>query len=51
MKQHFKMAALSLAVISATNAFAQDSSEPEYKTGSVFQVCITTLTNRVPSSY
>ncbi|MEC7283038.1 MAG: OmpA family protein [Pseudomonadota bacterium] len=31
MKQHFKMAALSLAVISATNAFAQDSSEPEYK--------------------
>jgi len=31
MKQHFKMAALSLAVISSTNAFAQDSSEPEYK--------------------
>ena len=31
MKQHFKMAALSLAVISATNAFAQDSSEPAYK--------------------
>lgn len=31
MKQHFKMAALSLAVISSTSAFAQDSSEPEYK--------------------
>ncbi|USI28432.1 OmpA family protein [Alteromonas macleodii] len=31
MKQHFKMAALSLAVISSTNAFAQESSEPEYK--------------------
>ncbi|GFD86722.1 OmpA family protein [Alteromonas marina] len=31
MKQHFKMAALSLAVLSSTNAFAQDSSEPEYK--------------------
>ena len=31
MKQHFKMAALSLAVISSTNVFAQDSSEPEYK--------------------
>ena len=31
MKQHFKMAALSLAVISSTNAFAQDSSEPKYK--------------------
>ena len=31
MKQHFKMAALSLAVISSTNAFAQDSSEPGYK--------------------
>ena len=31
MKQHFKMAALSLAVITSTNAFAQDSSEPEYK--------------------
>ena len=31
MKQHFKMAALSLAVLSSTNAFAQDSSEPAYK--------------------
>ena len=31
MKQHFKMAALSLAVLSSTSAFAQDSSEPEYK--------------------
>ncbi|WP_394222425.1 OmpA family protein [Alteromonas gracilis] len=31
MKQHFKMAALSLAVISSTSAFAQDSSEPAYK--------------------
>ncbi|GFD69262.1 membrane protein [Alteromonas sp. KUL156] len=31
MKQHFKMAALSLAVLSSTSAFAQDSSEPAYK--------------------
>ena len=30
MKKHFKLAALSLAVLSST-AFAQDSSEPEYK--------------------
>lgn len=31
MKKHFKMAALSLAVIASTNAFAQDSSEPAYQ--------------------
>ena len=30
MKKHFKLAAISLAVLSTT-AFAQDSSEPEYK--------------------
>ena len=31
MKQQFKMAALSLAVMASTNAFAQDSSEPAYQ--------------------
>ncbi len=31
MKQHFKMAALSLAVLSSTHAFAQESEEPAYK--------------------
>lgn len=31
MKKHFKMAALSLAVIASTNAFAQDSSAPAYQ--------------------
>jgi len=31
MKQQFKMAALSLAVITSTNAFAQESSEPAYQ--------------------
>ena len=44
MKQHFKMAALSLAVISATNAFAQDSSEPEYKNWFGISGMITTPT-------
>ena len=31
MKQHFKVAALSLAVMASTNAFAQDSQEPAYR--------------------
>ena len=31
MKKHFKMAAVSLAVIASANAFAQESSEPSYR--------------------